>query len=100
MTKIELNNNNCKEYTNEEFKAKILESAIKAARKEVKKLHNIIKVNGRKSKEGREALLKECKLYKDFLEKYGEKNLIIMKVGKSSSFGKVHKSKGNGFGNL
>jgi hypothetical protein len=97
---ITLNKNNCKEYTNEEFKAKLLEVAMKAARNEVNKLHKIVKVNGYKSEEGREAMLKESKLYKDFLEKYGEKNLIIMKIGKASNFGKVHKSKGNGYGNL
>jgi len=100
MTTIELNNNNCKEYTTEEFEAKLLEVAMKNARKEVKQLHKIVKVNGYKSAEGREAMLKESKLYKEFLEKYGAENLTIMKVGKASNFGKVHKSKGNGYGNL
>jgi hypothetical protein len=97
---ITLNNNNCKEYTNEEFEAKLLEVAMKAARKEVKRLHKIIKVKGYKSEEGRDAMLKESKLYKEFLENYGEDNLVIMKVGKASNFGKVQNSKGNGYGNL
>ena len=100
METIELNNKNCKEYTTEEFEAKLLEVAMKAARKEVKRLHKIVKVNGWKSNEGRLAMLEESKLYADFLEKYGQENLTIMKVGKASNFGKVQNSKGNGYGNL
>jgi len=94
------NLNNWKEYTTEEFEAKLIEVATKKARKEVKKLHNIVKVNGWKSEAGRSAMLEESKLYADFLEKYGEKNLIIMKIGKASQFGKSLNSKGNNYGNL
>tara|TARA_R110002020_G_C15728934_1_gene723865 strand:+ start:112 stop:402 length:291 start_codon:yes stop_codon:yes gene_type:complete len=94
------NLNNWKEYTTEEFEAKLIEVATKNARKEVKKLHNIAKVKGWNSEAGREAMLKESKLYADFLEKYGENNLIIMKIGKASQFGKSLNSKGSGFGNF
>lgn len=95
-----LNNNNCKEYTNEEFEAKLLEFAIKKARKEVKGLHKIMKENGWKSEEGRDAMKKESVLYTEFLNSYGEENLIIMKIGKKTNFGKLQNSKGNSYGNL
>ena len=100
MEKIELNKNNCKEYTTEELEAKLLEVAIKKARKEVKKLHNILKTRGWKSEEGREAMVKESNLYTEFLNAYGSENLLIMKSGKASNFGKLQNSKGNGYGNL
>lgn len=86
--------------TNEEFEAKLIEVATKAARKEVKKLHKVIKVNGWKSEEGKKAMLEESKLYADFADKYGQENLIIMKVGKASQFGRSLISKGNGYGNF
>ena len=38
------------------------------ARKEVKRLHNIITTNGWKSEIGRDAMMKESKLYKEFFE--------------------------------
>ena len=94
------NLNNWKEYTTEEFEAKLIKVATKKARKEVKRLHNIVKLNGWKSEEGRAAMLEASKLYADFLEKYGEDNLIIMKTGKVSQFGKSLNSKGNKYGNL
>jgi len=95
-----LNNNNCKECTNEQFEAKLLEVAIKKARKEVKRLHNIQKIKGWKSEEGRGATIKESNLYTEFFNTYGSENLLIMKSGKSSNFGKLQNSKGNGFGNI
>lgn len=70
------------------------------ARKQVKELHNIIKINGWKSEAGRDAMKKESELYKAFLEEHGESALIEMKIGKVSNFGKSHNSKGNGYGNL
>ena len=70
------------------------------ARKEVKRLHNIMKVNGWKSEAGRAAMMEESKLYREFKEEHGEAALIEMKVGKASGFGKSHNSKGNGYGNL
>lgn len=70
------------------------------ARKQVKELHNIIKLNGYKSEAGRSAMLKETELYKLFLQEHGEAALIEMKIGKVSNFGKSHNSKGNGYGNI
>jgi len=97
---ITLNENNCKEYTNEQFEAKLLEVAMKKARKARKELHKIMKEKGWKSEEGRDAMIKESVLYTEFLNAYGEENLLIMKSGKASNFGKLQNSKGNGFGNI
>lgn len=70
------------------------------ARKEVKRLHSIIAINGWKSEVGRDAMMKESKLYKEFFEEHGEAALIEMKTGKKSIFGKLQNSKGNGYGNF
>jgi len=104
---IELNNDNCKEYTEAEILAKIeslenekIDLAIKNTKKEAKKLDNEIKKVGYKSEEGKKLMLQVSNLYKDFLEKYGMDNLLTLRCGKPSNFGKPQNSRGYGYGNL
>jgi hypothetical protein len=89
-----------REYTDAEFEAKLIEVATKKARKEIKKIQKQIDLVGWKTEEGKELMKKECQIYADFKEKYGEKNLIILRIGKANQFGKSLNSKGNGYGNL
>lgn len=89
-----------REYSDAEFEAKLIEVATKKARKELKKILKEIEVVGWKSEAGKELLKKECQIYADFKEKYGEENLIILRIGKASQFGKSLNSKGNGYGNF
>ena len=89
-----------REYTDAEFEAKLIEVATKKARKEIKKIQKQIDLVGWGTEEGKELIKKECQIYADFKEKYGEENLFILRIGKVNQFGKSLNSKGNGYGNL
>lgn len=67
-------------------------------KKELKAIHKEISIVGRKTPEGRELMKKEYKLKLDFKNKFSEEDLARALTGKASSFGKLQKSKGYGYG--
>lgn len=93
---IELNETNCTEMTAEEFEAKAME----LAGKEIKKAEKEQRKYDWKSEEGRAFGLKVSNLKKAYLENYGAEALAQLINGKASSFGKLHKMKGCGYGNM
>jgi len=102
MTTIELNENNCKEYTNEEFEAKLIEMAHQKAKKEIAKKNKAIKVVGWKSEEGKKLMREVIEIEQNHKEKYGEEAFYDLRLGKKNSTAsfKLQNSKGNGFGNI
>ena len=123
MEKIELNKNNCKEYTTEELEAKLdaLMNEETTIEEDIKKLHKVCetgkkttrKVGGVITDEYKEQVKKEVEAKKEFESKWGEKCLTtfvmystlktrLQNVPNSlnKSVCKLQNSKGNGHGNL
>jgi len=123
MTTIELNNNNCKEYTTEELEAKLnaLMNEETTIEEDIKKLHKVCeagkkitwKVDGVITDEYREQIKKEVEAKKEFQSKWGEQRLITFAMystlktrlqnvpnNLNKSICKRLNSKGNGYGNL
>ena len=100
METIILNSNNCKEYSNEEFKAKMIETAHQKAKKEIAKKNKAIKVVGWKSEEGRKLIKEVLEIEQNHKEKYGEEAFYDLRLGKKNSAAsfKLQNSKGNGYG--
>ena len=124
MTTIELNNNNCKEYTTKELEAKLdlLMNEETTIEEDIKELHNSDKeganipwkVNGIITDEYRNHSNKDVELRKNFESKWGrnclvtfnmystlKKRLEYVPTGNAKlSRTRLQKSKGNGYGNL
>lgn len=101
MATITLNSDNCKEYSNEEFEAKLIEMAHQKAKKEIAKKNKAVKVVGWKSEEGKKLMKEVVAIEQNHKEKYGEDAFYDLRLGKKNSTAsfKLQKSKGNGYGN-
>ncbi len=123
MTTIELNNNNCKEYTTEELEAKLdaLMNEETTIEEDIKKLHKVceagkkvtFKVEGVITEEYKKQVKKEIEAKKEFQSKWGKQCLTTFVIystlktrlqnvpnNLNKSICKLQNSKGNGYGNL
>lgn len=123
MKVIELNQNNCKEYTAEEIEAKLsaLMNEETTIEEDITKLHKVCesgkkvtwKVDGVVTNEFKEQVKREVEAKQEFKSKWGEKCLTTFVMystlktrlqnvpnNLNKSTFKPQKSKGNGYGNM
>ena len=123
MKTIQLNNNNCKEYTTEELEAKLdlLMNKETTIQEDITSLHKLCakgkkitwKVDGVITDEYREQVKKEVEAKKEFQAKWGKQCLTTFVIystlktrlqnvpnNLNKSTFKLQKSKGNGYGNM
>ena len=120
---VELNNNNCKEYTTEELESKLnsLMNDETTIQDDIKSLHNLCakgakitwKIDGVITNEYRDQVKKEVEAKKEFQSKWGKQCLTTFAIystlktrlqnvpnNLNKSTFKLQSSKGNGYGNM